>query len=137
MQIWSGSGCITVDFTTREVKKYSPGDELRAGLSPVEMAFEPGADMTQLREDVFGRFISVQEAEVSEADALTAELTHFVQCVQTNSTPLVNGWTALRALEVADQIQRAVAAHAWSPIPGSQVGPRILKPSDNTDRRAA
>lgn len=137
MQIWSESGCVTVDFTTREVKRYSPGAELLVGASPVEMAFQPGADLAQLREDVFGRFISVQEAEVSEADALTAELTHFVQCVQTNSTPLVNGWTALRALELADQIRQAVAQHAWSPVPGSLVGPRILKPSINTDKKAA
>lgn len=137
MQIWSENGCITVDFTTREVKRYSPGAELLAGVSPVEMALQPDADLAQLRDDVFGRFIAVQEAEVSESDALTAELTHFVRCVQTKSTPLVNGGTALRALEVADQIQRAVAEHAWSPVPGSLVGPRMIRTAAHADKKAA
>jgi predicted dehydrogenase len=119
------------------VKKYFPGAELFEGISPVALATQPGADVAQLREDVFGRFISVQNAEVSDADALTAELTHFVKCVQTNSTPLVNGWTALRALEIADRIQQAVAEHVWNPAAGSSVGPRILAASGRTDRKAA
>lgn len=137
MQIWSENGCITVDFTSREVKKYTLGAELLAGESPVELATQPGADIAQLREDVFGRFISVQQAEVKDADALTAELSHFVKCVQTNSMPLVNGWTALKALEVADRIQQAVAGHVWNPAAGSPVGPRILRTSSHTDRKAA
>ncbi|MBD3672247.1 MAG: Gfo/Idh/MocA family oxidoreductase [Planctomycetaceae bacterium] len=136
MQIWSDTGCTTVDFTTREVKQYSPGAELLAGVSPVEMATQPGADITQLREDVFGRFIEVRDAEVSDDDALTAELTHFVKCVNSGSTPLVNGWTAVAALELADRIQQAVAEHSWGSGPNSLVGPNIL-PSGKTGKKAA
>jgi len=137
MQIWSETGCTTVDFTTREVKQYAPGAELLTGQSPVEMAFEPGADIAQLRDDVFGRFITVTDAEVSDDDALTAELTHFVKCVKTNSTPLVNGWTAVAALEVADEIQKAVASHAWGSGPQSLIGPRILGRNDESQQKAA
>jgi len=136
MQIWSETGCTTVDFTTREVKQYSPGAELLSGASPVEMAVQPGADIAQLRDDVFGRFIEVRDAEVSDDDALTAELTHFVKCVKTGSTPLVNGWTAVAALEVADRIQKAVAEHSWGPGDSSLQGPKILS-SGSTLKKAA
>ena len=136
MQIWSETGCTTVDFTTREVRQYSPGAELLSGVSPVELACQSGADIAQLRDDVFGRFIEVHDAEVSEDDALTAELTHFVKCVKTGATPIVNGWTAVAALEVADQIQTAVAQHAWGRGAESIIGPNILS-SAKTIRKAA
>ncbi|MDB4680127.1 Gfo/Idh/MocA family oxidoreductase [Planctomycetaceae bacterium] len=137
MQVWSESGCTTIDFTTREVKQYSPGAELLAGESPVELAFQSGADIAQLRDDVFGRFITVTDADVSDDDALTAELTHFVKCVKTNSTPLVNGWTAVAALEIADEIQKAVASHVWGSGPQSLMGPRILKQNHDDQQKAA
>ena len=137
MQIWSESGCTTVDFTTREVKQYAPGQELLSGISPVGLAMQPGADIAQLRDDVFGRFISVETAEVSDEDALTAELTHFVKCVKSNTTPMVNGWTAVSALEVADLIQQKVAQHKWSSQPGAVVGPSVLAGSKSKTHKAA
>jgi predicted dehydrogenase len=48
--------------------------------------------------------IEVEELELGEADPLFAEIDHFLHCVRTRQRPLVDGATALRALEVAEQI---------------------------------
>ena len=136
MQLWSAAGCIAVDFTTREVKQYKPGEALLNGPSPVELAKQPGADIEQLKDQVFGHFIEVAEADVPDSDALTAELAHFVDCVKTGKTPLVNGWTAVRALELADQIQQSVANHSWNGKADGVQGPFVLNRDDHK-RKAA
>lgn len=56
----------------------------------------PGAD---------GPAITVEEHALSEGDALFDEIEHFVQAVRTRQRPLVDGRTALRALEVAELIR--------------------------------
>ncbi|MFP6762650.1 MAG: Gfo/Idh/MocA family oxidoreductase [Planctomycetaceae bacterium] len=113
MQIWSGIGCVNVDFQNRSVTSYAPGACLRFGRSPVELAGEPGADVEQLRQDVFGRFIQIEEPNIPETDALTDELAEFVSCVRDGQTPSCGGTQALAALEVADRILDAVATHSW------------------------
>jgi predicted dehydrogenase len=49
--------------------------------------------------------ISVEEHALGDSDALFDEIEHFVQAVRTRQRPLVDGRTALRALEVADLIR--------------------------------
>ena len=49
--------------------------------------------------------ISVEERTLGESDALFDEIEHFVGAVRTRQRPLVDGRTALRALEVADRIR--------------------------------
>jgi predicted dehydrogenase len=113
MQIWSAIGCVNVDFQSRSVTNYAPGESLLFGKSPVELAQQPGADVEQLKKDVFGKFIRVEEADIADADALTDELAEFVSCVRNGSTPSCDGETALAALEVADRILEAAASHNW------------------------
>jgi len=52
--------------------------------------------------------ISVEEHSLGEGDALFDEIEHFVQAVRTRHCPLVDGRTALRALEVAESIRGAL-----------------------------
>jgi predicted dehydrogenase len=52
-----------------------------------------------------GPTITVDEHALGEADALFDEIEHFVQAVRTRQRPLVDGRTALRALEVAELIR--------------------------------
>jgi predicted dehydrogenase len=52
--------------------------------------------------------ITVEEHSLGEGDALFDEIEHFVQAVRTRQRPLVDGRTALRALEVADLIRRSL-----------------------------
>ena len=49
--------------------------------------------------------ISVEEHALGDSDALFDEIEHFVQAVRTRQRPLVDGRTALRALEVAELIR--------------------------------
>ena len=113
MQVWSPLGCVNVDLQSREVTSYSPTEALRYGRSPLELAREPGADIEQLKADIFGRFIEVDKAAVAEGDALTAELEEFVDCVRTGRKPACSGAEALDALKVADMILKSVADHDW------------------------
>src|SRR5262245_47396053 len=49
--------------------------------------------------------ITVEERSLSDGDALFDEIEHFVHAVRTRQRPLVDGRTALRALEVAESIR--------------------------------
>jgi predicted dehydrogenase len=111
--VWSPLGCVNVDLQAREVTSYTPSEALRYGRSPLELAREPGADIEQLKADVFGRFIEVDKAEVAAGDALTAELEEFVACVRKQQKPTCSGLEALEALKVAEMVLQSVAAHDW------------------------
>lgn len=124
-QIWSASGCTTVDFTTRKVEHFAPTEMLRYGTPPVERALEPGADINQLKADVFGKLIQVSRPRVSDEDALTAELSSFVKSVVQRVTPEVDGRAGLRAMQVADQVIGQINSHAWDGSIAGRVGPRI------------
>lgn len=52
-----------------------------------------------------GPTISVEENALGDSDALFDEIEHFVHAVRTRERPLVDGRTALRALEVAEAIR--------------------------------
>lgn len=112
MQIWSAIGCVTVDFQERQVVSYTPGEELLFGKSPIEQAREPGADIDQLKADVFGRFIRVEESDVADGDALTAEIEEFVTCVRTGQRPSCGGKEAVAALEIAEQVLESMSRQA-------------------------
>jgi len=115
LQAWSATGCVTCDMHTREVRQYAPSDRLRYGPPPLELARQPGADMEQLKKDVFGRFVQVESLPVdaSGPDALTRELTDFVDCVKTGRTPHVDGEQGLAAMLIADAVLKSVAQHQW------------------------
>lgn len=119
MQVWSASGCVNVDFQTRIVESYRPSDQLLHGASPLELAAQPGADIADLKERVFGEFIETKTYPANEADALTAELQHFATCIETRSTPAVDGWHALEALQTAERVLHAVHNHSWDATPAN------------------
>jgi predicted dehydrogenase len=102
--IWTDTRCFNIDFGSREVTTYSPSDRLRHGLSPVEQARLPGADIEKLKQEVFGSLIEVQQEVPAPQDALTAEIAEFVECVRTGSAPTVTGSVALESLAVAERI---------------------------------
>ncbi len=121
MQVWSAGGCIGIDFSTREVVHYSPGPALLYGTPPVERARQPGADIDQLKAEVFGTMLKVDRPVAPAGDALTDELRSFVDCVACQRPPLVSGRVALAVLTVADDILAAVQNHLWD---GNALGPR-------------
>lgn len=55
--------------------------------------------------------IDSQSLSFEKSDALLTEITHFVNCIETPSTPLVTGEDGLRALKTADQITNTIQIH--------------------------
>ena len=133
-QIWSFDGCLHADLQTRQVTRFAPSATLQFGPSPLTLARD-GADLQQLKQDVFGRFIEVKELAVPEQDALTAELVSFIDCVRAGQQPLVGGPEALRALRLADRIVECVVSHRWD-SEGRFIGP-FISVSPREEKRAA
>lgn len=119
MQVWSADQFVGIDYGERKVTTCAPSPSLLSGASPVELAMQPGADINQLKQDVFGRFIKVDSPNVILHDALEAELRSFVECVRHGRQPVVDGHAGLAALQVAERVVQAVAAHSWE----AQTGP--------------
>jgi predicted dehydrogenase len=129
MQVWSQQGCVTIDMQQRTVTRMAPSSALMAGPSPVDLARQPGADIESLKSRVFSEFLTTENIDVPPGDALTAELSSFVNCVRSKLPPHVNGRQALRAIEIADAINRRVAAHQWDGHGQGAIGPqRRLSP---------
>jgi len=123
MQIWSASGCVNVDFTSREVIAYGPAERLLHGQPLLERAQQPDTDIQQLKAEVFGSYIKVVQPEVSDADALTAELLSFVESVQKDQTPAVDGQQALAAMQAAQLVLNRVTDHQWEGHSRGAIGP--------------
>ncbi len=123
LQVWSETGCVDADLNERTVVALQPGEALLAGILPFNLALQPGADIAELKEQIFSRFIETIEPEISDADALTAELASFAAAVRSNRTPEVDGVQGLAALEVAERVVTDVHEHCWDGAAGSRIGP--------------
>jgi predicted dehydrogenase len=115
MQVWSADGCAHLDFAAREAVLYLPSPTLRYGTSPLERAREPGANLEQIRTEMFGTYIKVHRPTVTPHDQLTEELLAFTDSVRTRRRPLVDGVQAARAMAAAGQILERIAAQPWQP----------------------
>lgn len=129
MQIWSQTGCVNVDFTTRDVTCFEPSDAIIYGKPLCERASEPGANVEQLKRQVFGHFIRRDKPAVADADALESELASFVDCIRLGKAPRVGGTEALAAMEIAERVLHSVAAHQWDGIANGNIGP-FARPQD-------
>lgn len=125
MQVWSHHGCVTIDMQQRTVSRMAPSAALLRGPSPVELAQQPGADIDSLKSRVFTDFLKTESIDVPPGDALTAELASFTNCVRTKLHPHVDGHQALKAIQVADAINRRVAAHQWDGHGQGLIGPQF------------
>jgi predicted dehydrogenase len=124
MRLWGAEGYASLDFAARRGTVVRPSDGLRRG----DLALE-GLDLGQpaaVKEHLFGQVFRVEEARAEGREPLALELEDFVQAVRTGSRPRVTGEDALRALRVADQILRSLAAHRWEGRPDGPTGPRDL-----------
>lgn len=123
MQVWSSQGCVCVDFGTREVVAYGPSQRLLFGRSPLQKSREAGADIAQLKADMFGKYIEVHESTIDAVDALTAELRSFIDCIRHRQTPLVGGQEGLAAMLAAEQVLESLSAHQWEGHANGAIGP--------------
>ncbi len=110
MQVWSKAGCTSIDFATRQVRRFGAGPELHKGLPQVPTSPDARA---ALMAGVFGSLIQVDDLTVHEGDALTAELSDFVEAVRHRRQPKVTGAAGLAAIETADRILREINSQSW------------------------
>lgn len=123
MHVWMETGAVTADFMEREVVHYRPSPALKYGISPLERARQPGADIERLKQEVFGKLIEIHQPDVNSADALTAELGSFIECVQSGDRPLVDGQQALEAMKLAERILESIGRHQWDGCADGAIGP--------------
>lgn len=133
-QVWTADGFVSIDLHRREVSRFSPSEALQSGVSPFDLARQPGADIEQLKKEVFGNFVKIEAVPVPDGDALTAELTEFVSCVKTGRQPQVNGWQAAQAVSLAEDVLAKVRSHEWDGHAGGAIGPYGQQP--RTQRKA-
>lgn len=126
LQCWSERGCITADLTTRTIQTYQPSPLMRSGELPFEIARARTESIETLKSKVFGTFIESEQLQSPEADALTAELRSFVDCVQQRRPPVVSGSHGLAALRVAQTILDCVTTHQWDGVDDGRIGPNAL-----------
>jgi len=126
MQVWSETGCVNLDFGSREVIHYAPSDRLLSGQSVLERARKPAADIDQLKAAIFTEYVQIERPQVSAADALIAELSSFVECVASGKQPLVDGRAALAAMRAAERVLQSIATHRWNGAGSGPVGPFVM-----------
>ncbi|HEV3119604.1 MAG TPA: Gfo/Idh/MocA family oxidoreductase [Gemmataceae bacterium] len=122
MQIWAPEGYVNVDFATRHLTRVQPSEEVRRhGLDP--RSLDP-ASRALLKEQLFGRHLQLHTLACNAAaDQLTSELRHFVDCVQNELQPRVNGADACNAIALATRILESIRKHQWEGRAGGAVGP--------------
>lgn len=123
MQVWSAEGCAHLDFAAKRAVLYQASPTLKYGTSPLERAREPGANIEQLKSEVFGTYIKVHEPTVAARDQLTEELLAFAHCIRTRKAPPVSGIDAAKAMAVAEQVVEQVKTHTWDAASEGPVGP--------------
>jgi len=126
MQIWSQTGCVSVDMASREVVRYAPTERLLAGECVLDRVRQPGAEIDRLKAEIFTQYVRIERPPASSADALTAELSSFADCAMDRQTPLVDGQAALAAMRTAERVLQSVAAHRWNGAAAGPVGPFVI-----------
>lgn len=110
LHVWSDSGCHTADLHNRTLRSIIPGQRTLSGDVPLD-CFQAGESVDDLKASMFKDFFEVRELQGDDRDALTAELTAFIESVQFGARPVVTGEDGLAALDVADQVLSAVVAY--------------------------
>jgi predicted dehydrogenase len=55
------------------------------------------------------KFLDIKTPEIKKADQLEAELSSFIDCIQTGKRPVVSGEDGLAALTIAEEIIKQVS----------------------------
>jgi len=88
MRIFQTDTYISVDFQNRELAIYRKGNgEMYPGVANID----------------------IQKETFEKSDALREEIKHFLNCIETNTTPKVTGQDGKRALQTAIQISELLA----------------------------
>lgn len=104
VQVWSSAGCVSADLQSREVTHWGAAGKYESSPGLIHAMIAAASNPMTLKDRVFGEWIQESRVQADSADALTAELRHFVGCIQEQVTPLVSGYEAVQAMQVADAV---------------------------------
>jgi predicted dehydrogenase len=142
MQVAAHDRYATIDFAGRTAQVMRPSDAVLAGEIDVNR-LSP-AERTHLKDNLFSEYLPLVELPVAETNALLEEQRQFVAAIRGQSQVTVDGQAGRRALDVAERILVAIAAHRWDGTADGAVGPRqevrepVLRgPHWHQSRRAA
>lgn len=113
IQVWSSEGFVSADLQTRKVTSWKPCAAIAANPGMVHDIVSATPNPLTLKDEVFTKWMKKEEHQASSADALTAELRDFVDCIRTGSTPQVPGEAAVAAMEVADRVLSGLSLWSW------------------------
>jgi predicted dehydrogenase len=113
IQVWSTCGYAAADLQTRKVTCWRPCPALAANPGMVQDIVSVTPNPLSLKDEVFSKWIQCEESQASSADALTAELQNFVDCIRTGEQPRVNGDAAVAAMDVADRVLDGMSGWSW------------------------
>jgi predicted dehydrogenase len=111
MRIWGSEGYASLDFAAKQATLVQPSDEFLRGeldLDEVDLS-QPSA----VKEHLFGKVLRVDQVQATGREPLALELEDFVRAARGHAVPRVSGDDALRAMRLADQVLRSLAAHHW------------------------
>ena len=119
MQLWGPEGFADVDFAKRTVTLVQPSESVRRnGLDPAKLDKDSRA---KLRDELFTKHLEMTTVDGQAKDQLTAELSHFADCIRDGSTPRVSGADGRDTVAVAQRILHEIRDHAWN---GLGAGPQ-------------
>lgn len=106
IRIFSSDRYISLDYQAKTAKIYKKGPKLRDGFDVG--TFDP-TSLPNLKDFLFGQLIESKELTIdNQGEPLARELQSFVDSVRNRTEPPVPGEHGLRAMEVADMIQKSI-----------------------------
>ena len=144
MHIFSQQGFFGLDFASGAVKTVLPSDEVRQGQHGFERMSL--AEKQQAREEIFSRYLPLQEFVTEKQNAILQEQYDFVKCIQTGATPRVSAQDGCDAVELCDLILQQIVTHRWDgeatsrtnhslTMPATDLS--VVHPEIDQDRKAA
>ena len=116
----------TIDFAARTAQLMRPTEAVLAGQIDVNgLAPE---EKTHLKDHLFSDYLPLEQLTVVETNALLEEQKQFVAAIQSGASVSVSGLDGRRALDVAERILVAIAAHRWDGDSAGATGPRHEAP---------
>lgn len=107
IRIFSSDRYISLDYQAKTAVIFKKGPKLRDPEFKVE-SIDP-TSISDLKALLFGDLIERRELTIdNHGEPLARELRSFIDCVRNKTEPIVPGEHGLRAMEVADLIQRRI-----------------------------
>ena len=120
LRLFSEEAYVSLDYQKRTGLVLRKSDNAQA-LDRVRRQIVAGADLSDLE---YADLVHIHELTMDEADqgdALTAELSSFLNAVRDHCRPDVDAQAGSDAVEAAMRVVEAIAAHQWDGLTSSRV----------------